>query len=267
MKNFIIPLLILCLTGCTHYYYAPNAANIPLFKEKNAFKGKAGYGGGNNYHGGDIQVAYSVGSHIGLMFNSFFAGKTEQVQETSNGDSHVESGNGRYFELGSGYYKAFGINKIWVFETYAGAGIGSENHVYNYNQTAKLGISKFFIQPSFGYSSKKQTFEIAVGSRFSSMNLKTNQTNVSFEENETNKRELDTISIHPSSILWEPSIMIAVGWHGFKFFIEKTASNNLSNRYLLQDNLNFTVGIKFSIDSKSKSQNKVKDNSVTPTLN
>jgi hypothetical protein len=265
MKHFVFLFLILSMVGCTHYYYAPNAANIPLFKEKNTFKGKAGIGGGDGYTGGDIQLGYSVTPKIAIMLNSFFAGKSEAVQDNySTNASHEESGNGSYFELGAGYYNAFGTNKMWVFETYAGAGIGSEMQVYNYNETAKLGISKYFIQPSFGYSSKKQTFEIALGSRFCSLHLKINQNNVSSGDNADNKKVLDTIGIHPSSILWEPSIMIAAGWNGFKFFLQRTTSQNLSNRYLPQENENFIIGIKFTIDNNTKRGNKVKGDSFYP---
>jgi len=66
-------LALALLSGCAHYYYAPNAANIPMFKEKNTFKGKAGYSS-DIYNGADIQMAYSVSKNIGIMVNTFFAG-------------------------------------------------------------------------------------------------------------------------------------------------------------------------------------------------
>jgi hypothetical protein len=246
IKKLIIPLLFLSATGCTHYYYAPNAANIPLFKEKNTFKGKGGLGGGDNYNGGDVQLAYSATHNIGVMINSFFAGKTEDV-----GD-HQESGKGSYFEAGVGYYKPFGKDKVWIFETYAGAGVGTETHIYNNNETAKLSITKYFIQPSLGYSSKRQTLEIAAGSRFGALNLKMNQNNVSDNNNGNNNYTLEDIRIHPSSLLWEPSIMIAAGWPNFKFFTEHTFSNNWNNRHLQQDKNNDILGIKFSFGNEPK---------------
>lgn len=251
MKKIAIGILILVLTGCTHYYYAPNAANIPLFKEKNSFKGKAGFGGGNNYNGGDIQLAYSASPKVGVMLNSFFAGRTEQVNELGSGDSHDESGKGSFFEAGVGYYKPFGKNKIWIFETYGGAGIGTENHVYNYHETSKLHIAKYFIQPSIGYISKSGVLEIAVASRFSGLNLKINQNNVSENSGIKNVQDMDSIRFHPSSFLWEPSVMIAVGWPDFKFFLEHTTSQNWSNPYLAQDNVNFLIGIKFTLKNKT----------------
>ena len=52
------------------------------------------------------------------MVNSFFAGNTEQVENFYSGATHKESGRGNYVEAGAGYYKAFGMKKEWVFETY-----------------------------------------------------------------------------------------------------------------------------------------------------
>jgi len=258
MKKLILLFLIAALSGCLHYYYAPNAANIPLFKEKNTFNANAGLGGGNNYNGGDIQLAYSPGKKFGIMVNSFFAGNTEQVGNLYSGATHEESGKGSYVEAGAGYYKAFGGKKVWVFETYGGAGVGGENHVYNYRETSRLNISKYFIQPSFGYSSHRGTLEVAVGSRFCKLNLKINQSNISEANNQSSKTDLDYISIHPSSFLWEPSIMLAGGWPNIKFYVEFTESQNLSTSYLAQDNLNFDLGIKFSFKNNPNNKQNVK---------
>lgn len=259
MKNLLMSILLLSITGCTHYYYAPNAANIPLFKEKNTFKGKAGFGGGNNYSGGDIQLAYSPGKKIGIMVNSFFAGKTEQVGDIITGPgTHKESGKGSYIEAGVGYYKAFGGKQVWIFETYAGAGIGGQNHVYNFQETSKLHIFKYFIQPSIGYISQRGTLEIALGSRFSRVNLKIIQSNISEANNQSSKADLDYISIHPSSFLWEPSIIVAAGWPNIKFYLEFTTSQILTTSNLARDDLNFNLGIKFSFKNNPNNKQNVK---------
>lgn len=248
IKKLITPLLFLSVTGCTHYYYAPNAANIPLFKTKNSFKGKAAFAEGNYYTGGDIQLAYSVSPKFAVMLNSFFAAQTESV------DDHYESGKGSYFEAGGGYYKAFGKHNTWIFEAYGGAGTGTENHIYSFNERAKLTIAKYFIQPSFGYSSKKNTFEFAVAGRVGQLHLQILQSNVSERSNahSNNTVGLHNIRLHPSSFLWEPSVMIAAGWPNFKFFLQHTASDNWSNRYLYQDDQDSNIGIKFSFDGKTK---------------
>ena len=236
--------VLLIFPGCSHYYYAPNAANIPLFKEKNTFKAKVGFSS-DDYRGADIQIAYSASKNIGIMVNTFFAGKTEQVLDNINTSAtHEESGKGSYIEVGAGYYKPLGEHKVWIFETYVGAGIGGENHTYASSQAAKLHLTKIFIQPSFGYSSKRGHFEFGVSSRFSGLNLKIHESSLTFQTNQTEKQNLDSISLHPSSFLWEPSFIIAAGGKYVKFYLQLTSSNNLNNPYLAMDGGNISLGIK-----------------------
>lgn len=248
MKNaLVILILILFSTGCSHYYYAPNAANIPLFKEKNTFKGKAGFSS-DNYTGADIQMAYSASKNIGIMVNSFFVGEKEKVQDNVNAStSHAESGKGSYVEAGAGYYKPLGLQKIWIFETYVGGGIGGQNHIYANSESANLQFSKFFIQPSIGYSAKSGHVEVGLSSRFSALNLKVKNSNLSFDANPAEKENLDDIVAHSSSFLWEPSLIVGAGWQNFKFFLQSSPSFNLNNSYLPMDNGNFSVGIKFTL--------------------
>ena len=257
MKIITIAILILASTGCTHYYYAPNAASIPAFKEKNTFKLNAGYSSGETVQGADIQLSYSVSPKFGVMVNSFFTGSKDKQTDfygLSNvfgqpyynvGSSGTESGTGSYIEGAFGYYQPVGIKKIWVFETYAGVGIGGEKHIYSNSQTAKLNLVKLFLQPSFSYASAKETLEIGVSSRFSYLNLKVNQNNLSSDDG--NRKNLDEVIAHPSSILWEPAIKISVGGKGLKAYIETIFSNNLSNQYLVQEHSNFNLGIQLSI--------------------
>ncbi len=255
MKKITIAILILASTGCTHYYYAPNAANIPLFKEKNTLKLKGGYSG-DNYDGADFQLAYSVSKNIGIMVNSFFVGQTEDVYNSINSSSsHKESGKGSYGETGLGYYKPLGKSKVWIFEAYGGAGIGGENHVYDQFQASKLHFTKFFLQPSIGYASKSEHFEVAVSSRFSNLNLKIKNSNLTSQNNQTEKQNLDSISMHPSSVLWEPSFIIAAGGKYVKFYFQLTFSNNLSNPYLAMDNGNLSFGLKITFKNDQKKTN------------
>jgi len=255
MKKIIFnPMLIymlVLLTSCSHYYYAPNAANIPLFKEKNSVEVKGGFSG-DSYNGADIQAGYSVSKKVGVIVNSFFAGESESVTNFNSDYSHKESGSGSYFEAGAGYYKPFGKNKTWIFETYGGAGIGGEKHVYDYSQSATLHLTKYFIQPSFGYNSKKETFQFAVSCRFSSLNLKIKSANLSAESNQREKGKLDQIVSHPTSFLWEPSYMIALGGEHVKFYFQITTSSNLNNSYLFMDVGNVSLGAKFKFDIKPK---------------
>lgn len=257
MKTKIIQLAIvgciaLLLPGCVHYYYAPNTSNIPLFKEKNTMKINGGYASGDNYNGSDIQLAYSVSPKIGIMFNSFFAGLSEEVSG-SNGSNHIETGRGSLFEIGAGYYKPFGAQNRWTFETYLGAGAGGENHTYQNDQKARLTLLRFFIQPSIGYSSQNGLLEVAAGSRFCNLNLKVKESTVTTPggDDDINKHDLDNITLHPSSVLWEPSLLLAMGWHNFKFYLQYTTSQNLNNLNLPQDRTNFSIGVRATLKANS----------------
>lgn len=270
MKKLSIATSLFCvlalLSGCTHYYYAPNSANIPMFKEKNTFKGKAGFSS-DNYSGADIQMAYSASKNIGIMVNSFFAGETEQVQQSINSsNTHEESGKGSYLEVGAGYYKTLGEQKVWIFETYAGAGVGGENHTYALSEKANLHLGKFFIQPSIGYSSKKGHFEVGLSSRFSVLNVKVKKSNLSFDTNQDEKNNLDAIVAHPSSFLWEPSLIIGAGAQDFKFYLQLTRSYNLNNTHLIMDVANISFGVIFTIKSNQKKSNTNSD-FVPPSVN
>src|SRR5882724_11141353 len=170
MKKISYPLIgiVIIFSSCAHYYYVPNTVNVPLLKEKNDMRISAGYSGGESFQGADIQFAYAVSPSVGIMANGLFGGKTE---EDVYGEQ--QSGKGSFGELGVGYYKPFSPKKLFVFEVYGGAGIGAANHEYGIsNGSAKVGATKFFVQPSIGYTSKKGRFEFAMASRFSGVTLK-----------------------------------------------------------------------------------------------
>jgi hypothetical protein len=62
MKNIVgliiifFPVISLC-TSCTHLYYAPNANNVPLLKEKNEGRAQLQLSSGNYVEGFDLQSA------------------------------------------------------------------------------------------------------------------------------------------------------------------------------------------------------------------
>src|SRR5690349_20551879 len=118
--------IMLSATSCVHYYYAPNSNNVPLFKEKNEMRIQAQYstvGPVSDYTdaigGFEIQSAYAVGNHTAVQLNFLHA----------NYDDEYGSGDGNYIEAAAGYFRP-SVDKHWIFETYAGLGIGSVNSTY-----------------------------------------------------------------------------------------------------------------------------------------
>jgi len=244
----LIPALIL-FSSCAHYYYAPNTANVPLLKEKNDMRINAGFSGGDEFEGGDLQFAYAVSPHVGVMVNGLVGGKSE---EDSYGGK--QSGKGSYGEIGVGYFTAFTEKKLFVFEVYGGAGIGETHHEYGTpNVTSKVSATKFFVQPSIGYTAKKGRFELALGSRFSGVTLKVKEmSNLVHEDMNSYYEDLDYVRNRAFSMMWEPSVRVSMGSKDVKFYFSFTRSFNLSNSLLPQEPYNASMGIRLTVNTGKK---------------
>jgi hypothetical protein len=139
MKKFFAYLLVLfVLASCSHSYYIPTTANVPLLKEKNEVRATLSGGGGSDISTVDFQAAYSVTNHVAVMTN-FMSARGSDEDENSRG-------NGSCFELGAGYFTA--LEEKGVFEVYGGFGFSNQRHEYNSGGTADLSFRKFFLQPS-----------------------------------------------------------------------------------------------------------------------
>ena len=71
MKKQLIALLFLpvLFCSCSHYYYVPNSQNVPLFREKNEYRFSGTLAGVEESSSKELQAAYSVTDHIGVMAN------------------------------------------------------------------------------------------------------------------------------------------------------------------------------------------------------
>lgn len=71
MKIFsaLISCVTVILSSCSPYFYAPNKGNVPNLREKNDLRFDAGLGGGFIMKGIDVQAAYPITSHVGIMVN------------------------------------------------------------------------------------------------------------------------------------------------------------------------------------------------------
>lgn len=151
-KQYLFNLLQLFVTGlilyihlaCTHIYYHPNMQNVPMLREKGDIRANAALSQGNEVVAVELQGAYAVKEHTGLMLNYIAA-------QASGGASN---GRGAYLEGGAGYFNALG--KHGVFETYGGFGAGSIANFRAYSDKKPfypIYFTKAFVQPSIGFHS------------------------------------------------------------------------------------------------------------------
>ena len=87
MKQTIFLLCtVVCAASCTHVYYAPNTANVPLLSQKGEtlINGLYSEGSLSTFSGGEFQVATAVSSHVGIMANTMFVSTTKADRTTRN---------------------------------------------------------------------------------------------------------------------------------------------------------------------------------------
>ena len=245
-------LFTLLSTSCVHYYYAPNTNNVPLFKEKGEgrlqaqFTSTAGQGSTETADGFEIQTAYALGNHSALQLNFFHA---------SGNEEEYGSGSGNYIEAASGYFKPFAKNHM-VFETYSGLGFGNVNNIYkssygNYiTEDAKTFITKFFVQPSIGFTSRY--FNAAFSSKFSFVNLGLKHSTLSKENNLYDYDYVESLRKGKSYFFWEPGLMLRSGFEHVQVIMQLTETV-LTNDNEPISNTSFSLGIAIPFNTKPKS--------------
>lgn len=219
------------LTGCSHYYYAPNAHNVPLLKEKKDTKILLALSSGDEFSGFEGQFATAVTDKVGIMANFFTASSSE---EDSN-----ESGKGSMFEIGAGYFKPLG--QRFVFESYGGVGYGGVSNKYEIG-SSKVKFSKIFVQPAIGFSTKG--FEAILSTRLAGLNYHS----VNYQAVESyDLLELQYVNDHKFSVLFEPALTIRGGWNKLKIQLQYVISSNISNPELQQEIQNLNLGLHIDI--------------------
>ena len=67
-------LTMLTSQSCTHYYYGPNSANVPLLEKKGDARIAAGIAGADETTGFEMQTSYAFSNHFGGMINLYKIG-------------------------------------------------------------------------------------------------------------------------------------------------------------------------------------------------
>jgi len=175
--------VVLILNSCAPAYI-PNVLNAPLLTNKNEVQ-VAIHAGTSGF---DPQVAYAITNHFGVMVNASF------LDETSDStDSYHKHG---FAELGAGYFTNFASR--FKFEIFGGAGFGKISALYDNNKwisRSQVDVTRYFIQPSLGITSKVVDFGIST--RFSLVSMKQETANV-------------------TGLMFEPAATLKLGWDHLK---------------------------------------------------
>ena len=150
-------------TGCVTLY-KPNVIHSPLLKEKGELNaaGSLGLSGSGVYN---LQAAYAVGNHTGLVINGM-----NHSRKLTNGDGSVEKLNILFGEAGVGYFTTFDGKKNGLFQIYSGTGYGHtqdklENATQPYPQV-RANFFNVFIQPGMAITNKNFQFAFDVRANY-----------------------------------------------------------------------------------------------------
>lgn len=244
----IILLLAFLIVGCMPCYYTPNVQNVPMFNARNQANATVGYRFGLYSRGWDIQSAYSLTDHIGIMANYNHFGAT--YNESEDGWVAVEDGNfrGNLFEFGLGYYRP--IPGDFIFEAYGGAGWGNitnEFSDYLSHLESEVKYNRYFIQPAIGW--RHSNINLAFSTRFCAINY-THYT-LQDPQNQYDMFELMGVDHNPCWML-EPAFTFRGGGKVVKFQTQIGLSFELNNEEVNYDPFSFSFGVAFTIRGKTE---------------
>ncbi|MFH0866302.1 MAG: hypothetical protein V1904_08905 [Bacteroidota bacterium] len=226
-------------SGCVHYYYAPNAHNVPMFQEKGEVRlaGVRSYG---SYHEGtEFQGAFSITDKIGIIGNSYTA---------QGGDKEKNNySEGSYYEAGCGYFKP--VLEKFVFETYGGIGFGNVENRYKDYGYSNLDFYKYFLQPSFGFTTK--FFDAVWSVRLCGLYYD----RIDDHTIQDDKENTEYINNHKFSYLYEPAFTFRIGWKYLKIQIQYSISINSNYPEFPMDGANLNIGLYLSIANKYLKKN------------
>ena len=248
-QNILFSLMILLpsiLSSCTHYYYVANVHNVPLFKEKNELRLSGSLGGGDESKCIEVQTAWSVTDHLGIMAG-YMSAKGGDVSDRNYA-------HGNYFEGGVGYFKP--LDKWGIFEIYGGAGHSGQHHYFSnfYSGTdagnVDLTSLKIFIQPTLGVTSS--FFDAAFSTRLCAVTF--SDAGNFLTGNPDVYAKLNSLSTQIHGFL-EPALTIRAGWKYTKLQFQAVRSLYLSTtNYNIGEDWHLSLGLNFSFANRFKSK-------------
>lgn len=246
MIKAITLVLVLTMYSCAHSYYIAKGPNVPLFTEKNEFHGSISVGGGELSSCTDVQAAYAISEHIGIM--------ADFMSSSGNNNFDKDIAKSKYFDAALGYFKPF--DKYMVFEVYGGFGTDHQEHVYHSTDwasgrtlldgKANIHYTKTFIQPSVGATFK--AIDIAFSTGITRLNYQIESNTVI--STSPHAAELKLIVENNNPVLLEPALTIRGGWENVKIQLQYVYSYNLKTTEMYQEKSKFSFGIYFSIAKK-----------------
>jgi hypothetical protein len=242
-----LPFILVFFTGCNPVYYTPNSTNIPMLREKNEIQATGYFGGGAEASILGATGAYAITNSIGLMMNvTYFSDAPIDLESNTNtidfeNLNYNPISNSLHAEVGVGLFKGLFEEKHFIFETYAGYGIFSNNKVLNSTHSVSYLIHRPFIQPSISFRHKN--FEAAYGLRIARINFSNQNPSTAFAQDSWAMSDYEKWNNHTR---YEHNLTLRVGNEKIK--LQAQWINPIYIVVLINEiSPNFTLGIQLRL--------------------
>ncbi len=218
-------ILLMTLYGC-RTVYAPNTVNTPLFQEGRQLKVLAAP---NN-----VQAAYAVSDHIGVMGNGYFNRFSSDDNDFHNKGFGAEAAVGYFAAPGNGL----------AYEMYGGAGLLKVTIDESSKQkTFAVSGTKLFVQPGIGWVNPY--VEVGVSPRLSMISYAAPDIK-GYTAQEQSDHLYTGLSDSPF-LFFEPALTVRGGYKWIKLQVQVGKVIKLSGQEInFDDNLG-SIGLIFDV--------------------
>lgn len=253
MKRLLFSLIV--LSGCSRYYYRPNAVNTPLFTGGGQVHvaGSIGFSGqsdNNSEHWSstfaNVQGAVSPVNHLAFMLNYSSYRYTTDRPDTASGNVNASA---HLLEGAIGGYYAKGRKFKLVADCFVGYGAGPIWSDVNMN------VDRFFVQPGIGVRSP--AFDAAFNLRISTVNY----SHFSSGRSVSYLQDHDLIDNNGTRIdgrtytFAEPSFTVRGGYKFLKIQMQAVLAQDLNDDVHWHYNaFMYTLGLYFSLEDALKAR-------------
>jgi len=255
--------ILLIISSCytPRYVYSPSAHNVPLLTNKGDSKLAFNYssnlsfathtnGTVNESYGYDIHGAYAIGKHLAVQSGYYSRHEKNDGNFTTNLDSSIIRYRRNLFEFGLGYFNKFDSASHFIFQVFAGAGMGQFSFTDNgknqggvmYSRFHKSAITKVYLQPAMVFRPNGQ-ITLSVSSRFSFIDFYNISTD--YSSSELRNYELDSLG-HSPVVFWEPAFINSFGFKkvpGLRLEYQLGMSLLMSRKFVDGRSFNFSAGL------------------------
>ena len=237
-----------CLSSCVTYpiddpyyvdaerqkenvYYIPTTPNTPLLSKSQDLNFTVGRSSNTKFTGVEAHAAFLPTDHLGII-----------ASYSSLNNDYGSGGfmNYNHFEGGAGYVKE--LSPIYHFEAYAGAGTG-KIHNEHYTGSSNIGITNFFVQPTFAFTTKDKNIMLGFTSRIAGVHFNVQDTSFNTDRENFSGSQIGSLYTTPFHVMIEPGITVKAGWKNFMFQSSYFYSADLTNPDLYRVKGNFSIGI------------------------